>query len=83
MKQLDQLITAEEGRQARGLELIPSENYASPKVRRALGTVYTNKYAEGYPGRRYYGGQEYTDQAESWAPILPGVIQVIPFWRWT
>jgi glycine hydroxymethyltransferase len=67
MKQLDQLITAEEGRQARGLELIPSENYASPKVRRALGTVYTNKYAEGYPGRRYYGGQEYTDQAESWA----------------
>lgn len=64
MSQLDQLIQAEEQRQASGLELIPSENYVSANVLRALGTVYTNKYAEGYPGRRYYGGQQNTDLLE-------------------
>lgn len=63
--ELDNLIAAEEQRQSEGLELIASENYASANVRRALGTVYTNKYAEGYPGRRWYGGQENTDAVET------------------
>ena len=61
------LIAAEIGRQADGLDLIPSENYVSSDVLAALGTVYTNKYSEGYPGKRYYGGQVNTDQAESLA----------------
>jgi glycine hydroxymethyltransferase len=59
-----ELITAEEKRQRDGLELIPSENYVSRDVLQALGSVFTNKYAEGYPGRRYYGGQAVTDQVE-------------------
>lgn len=59
------LVDAEEERQRNGLELIPSENYVSRAVLEALGTVFTNKYSEGYPGRRYYGGQENTDQIES------------------
>mgnify|MGYP001794245763 CR=1 FL=1 len=50
------LITAEEKRQREGLELIPSENYVSRDVLTAMGSVFTNKYSEGYPGRRYYGG---------------------------
>ena len=54
-------ICGEEARQRRGIELIPSENYTYPEVLAALGSVLTNKYAEGYPGRRYYRGQEYTD----------------------
>lgn len=62
--ELARLVDAEEGRQHNGLELIPSENYASQAVREALGTVFTNKYSEGYPGKRYYGGQENTDQVE-------------------
>lgn len=62
-----ELIESEEERQRNGLELIPSENYVSSGVLEALGTVYTNKYSEGYPGRRYYGGQEYTDQVEQLA----------------
>jgi glycine hydroxymethyltransferase len=57
-------IVGEEQRQRRGIELIPSENYTYPEVLAALGSVLTNKYAEGYPGRRYYGGQEFTDQIE-------------------
>lgn len=61
------LIAAEEARQANGLELIPSENYVSDGVRKALGSVFTNKYSEGYPGRRYYGGQENTDKLEQLA----------------
>lgn len=61
------LIKQEEVRQREGLELIPSENYVSAPVLRALGSVLTNKYAEGYPGRRYYGGQEFTDQVEQLA----------------
>jgi glycine hydroxymethyltransferase len=52
-------------RQARGLELIPSENYVSAAVREAMASDFTNKYAEGYPGKRYYGGQEYTDIVET------------------
>lgn len=58
-------IMGEEKRQAMGLELIPSENYVSRAVREANGSILTNKYSEGYPGRRYYGGQEYTDIVES------------------
>ena len=60
-------IAGEEARQKRGVELIPSENYTYPEVLVALGSVFTNKYAEGYPGRRYYGGQEYTDIVENLA----------------
>lgn len=61
------LIEQETARQRDGLELIPSENYVSRDVLEALGSVYTNKYSEGYPGRRYYGGQEFTDQLEQLA----------------
>ena len=57
----------EEIRQREGLELIPSENYVSAQVLRALGSVFTNKYSEGYPGKRYYGGQKNTDIIESLA----------------
>jgi len=60
-------IAGEEVRQREGLELIPSENYVSRDVLTALGSVLTNKYAEGYPGKRYYGGQEYTDKVEQLA----------------
>ncbi len=60
-------IEAEKQRQREGLELIPSENYVSADVLRALGGVLTNKYSEGYPGRRYYGGQEWTDKIEQLA----------------
>lgn len=59
-----QAIAGEEERQRDGVEMIPSENYTYPEVLMALGSVLTNKYAEGYPGRRYYGGQEYTDAIE-------------------
>ena len=62
-----ELIAGEERRQRDGLELIPSENYVSRGVRTALGSVFTNKYSEGYPGKRYYGGQEFTDQVEQLA----------------
>jgi glycine hydroxymethyltransferase len=60
-------LCGEEDRQRRGVELIPSENYTWPEVLVALGSVFTNKYAEGYPGRRYYGGQEFTDAVENLA----------------
>ncbi|MCB9814367.1 serine hydroxymethyltransferase [Candidatus Nomurabacteria bacterium] len=60
-------LIGEEEREKRGVELIPSENYVSRAVREANGSVLTNKYAEGYPGRRYYGGQEFTDQIETLA----------------
>jgi glycine hydroxymethyltransferase len=58
-------IAGEEEREAEGLELIPSENYVSKAVREANGSVLTNKYSEGYPGKRYYGGQTYTDMVET------------------
>ncbi|MDB5162555.1 MAG: glyA [Candidatus Saccharibacteria bacterium] len=61
------LIAGETNRQAKIVELIPSENYVSNDVLAALGSVFTNKYAEGYPGKRYYGGQEFTDQIEQLA----------------
>lgn len=60
-------IAGEEQRQRDGLELIPSENYTSRDVLTALGSIFTNKYAEGYPGKRYYGGQVFTDQIEQLA----------------
>jgi glycine hydroxymethyltransferase len=60
-------IVGEEEREAEGLELIPSENYVSKAVREANSSIFTNKYSEGYPGKRYYGGQTYTDQVEDLA----------------
>ncbi len=66
-KELFAALEGEERREAEGLELIPSENYVSKAVREAQGSILTNKYAEGYPGRRYYGGQMFTDQAEALA----------------
>jgi glycine hydroxymethyltransferase len=65
--QVANLITAEIKRQQLGIEMIPSENYVSSYVLKALGSVFTNKYSEGYPGRRYYGGQDNTDQIEQLA----------------
>lgn len=61
------LIAGEEARQKEVIELIPSENYVSDDVLTALGSVFTNKYAEGYPGKRYYGGQQFTDPLEQLA----------------
>jgi glycine hydroxymethyltransferase len=61
------LIAAEEKRQREGLELIPSENYVTRDVLDAMGSIFTNKYSEGYPGKRYYGGQENTDKLEQLA----------------
>ncbi len=58
-------LVREEERERKGVELIPSENYVSKAVREANGSVFTNKYSEGYPGRRYYGGQEFTDLMET------------------
>ena len=66
-KLIEKLIKGESKRQAEGLELIPSENYVSEDVLKANGSIFTNKYSEGYPGRRYYGGQEWTDQVETLA----------------
>lgn len=66
-EEVKKLIAQEEDRQRRGLELIPSENYVSREVLDALGSVFTNKYSEGYPTRRYYGGQEFTDAVEQLA----------------
>ncbi len=66
-EQIAQLIASEEKRQQEGLELIPSENYVSRDVLTALGSIFTNKYSEGYPGKRYYGGQDFTDPMEQLA----------------
>ncbi|MAI42317.1 MAG: serine hydroxymethyltransferase [Gammaproteobacteria bacterium] len=60
-------LKGEEDRQRKGIELIPSENYTFPEVLATLGSVFTNKYSEGYPGRRYYGGQKFTDEIETLA----------------
>lgn len=64
-KEIFSSLMGEEKRQAEGLELIPSENYVSAAVKEAMASSLTNKYSEGYPGRRYYGGQEFTDQIET------------------
>src|SRR3989338_1189994 len=63
-KEIYDALQGEEKREAEGLELIPSENYVSRAVREANGSILTNKYSEGYPGKRYYGGQMYTDIVE-------------------
>ena len=65
--ELYKALMGEEERERKGVELIPSENYVSRAVREANGSVLTNKYSEGYPGRRYYGGQEFTDIVETLA----------------
>ncbi len=66
-KEVAKLIAAEAKRQREGLELIPSENYVSSDVLSAMGSVFTNKYSEGFPGKRYYGGQINTDAVEQLA----------------
>lgn len=63
-KEVYATLVGEEKREREGLELVPSENYVSRAVREAGGSVFTNKYSEGYPGKRYYGGQDYTDAVE-------------------
>src|SRR5213596_515257 len=65
--QIADLLREEAKRQATGLELIPSENLVSEAVLEAMGSIFTNKYAEGYPGKRYYGGCEYADRVEQFA----------------
>lgn len=66
-KEVYNAIVGEEKRERKGIELIPSENYVSQAVLEANGSVLTNKYSEGYPGKRYYGGQDYTDEVETLA----------------
>ena len=61
-EQIFKLIQEENNRQLNGIELIASENFVSEQVMRAMGSVLTNKYAEGLPGKRYYGGCEIVDQ---------------------
>ena len=63
-KQIQKLIADEKARQKKVVNLIASENYVSSDVLRALGSEFTNKYAEGYPGKRYFAGQKYTDELE-------------------
>ena len=69
--QIAEAIGNEERRQHEGLELIASENFVSEAVLEAAGSVFTNKYAEGYPGKRYYGGCEFTDVVENWRATAP------------
>ena len=66
-KEIYVALMGEEKREAEGLELIPSENYVSRAVKEAMSSSLTNKYSEGYPGKRYYGGQEFTDKVETLA----------------
>src|SRR5688572_20329006 len=65
--EIEKLITLETARQQNGLEMIPSENHTSQDVLKALGSRLTDKYSEGYPGKRYYGGCEFVDQVENLA----------------
>lgn len=69
-EQIKKLIEQERVRQTQGLEMIPSENHSSVAVRQASGSILTDKYSEGYPGMRYYGGCEYVDQVENLARDL-------------
>src|ERR1700730_6072127 len=66
-KEIEALIAAETKRQRDGLEMIPSENHTSSDVLKALGSRLTDKYSEGYPGKRYYGGCEVVDEVENLA----------------
>ena len=74
MQKIFDLIEKETTRQKQGLELIPSENYVSKDVLKALGSILTDKYAEGYPGRRYYGGNGFIDEVEREAQSLANQI---------
>ena len=66
MSHVYELIAKEKERQEKGIELIASENYISDDIRNALMSVFTDKYAEGYPGRRYYGGCQVVDELETY-----------------
>lgn len=72
------LIQEEAHRQKYGLEMIPSENYVSENVLKALGSILTNKYSEGFPGRRYYGGNEIIDKIENYAAALAKKLFKVP-----
>ena len=72
------LISEEAHRQKYGLEMIPSENYVSPDVLKALGSILTNKYSEGFPGRRYYGGNDVIDKIENYAADLAKKLFGVP-----
>ena len=75
------IIKAEEARQKDGITLIPSENYASTAVLQALGSCLTNKYSEGYPGARYYGGNEQIDNMERCRPSsIAFALCCLPAW---
>ncbi len=77
-KKVFKLISEEARRQKYGLEMIPSENYVSADVLRALGSILTNKYSEGFPGRRYYGGNEVIDKIENYASDLAKKLFGVP-----
>ena len=72
-QKLFSLIAKEEKRQQDSLEMIPSENYVSPAVLKASGSVLTNKYSEGYPGKRYYAGNDIVDEIEEVSERIPEV----------
>ena len=67
MNKIYTYLSLETKRQNKGLELIASENYVSKKIRKMCGSILTNKYAEGYPNKRYYGGCKYIDKIEQYA----------------
>ncbi|MBI2330419.1 serine hydroxymethyltransferase, partial [Candidatus Daviesbacteria bacterium] len=77
-KKVFKLIAEEARRQKYGLEMIPSENYVSGDVLKALGSILTNKYSEGFPGRRYYGGNEVIDKIENYAVDLAKKLFGVP-----
>ena len=78
-KKILELIAQEEKRQKQGIELIPSENYASTAVRNCLSSVLTNKYSEGYPKKRYYGGNDVVDDVEILAQERAKKLFGVPF----
>lgn len=78
-KRIERLIKLEEERQKKGLELIPSENYASLEIRQVLSSCFVNKYSEGYPGKRYYGGNEWVDEVERLAQERAKKLFNVPF----